>query len=129
MKNIPDDAVSIIKNTLHIHFLSEWELGRVPVLQEQPCSSMTNTKDCVGSSMFYVSCQARSSPGRSLPMGCEPGRISSKFSSPKNKFWSTLQEETLFYFSILSIETDITKLLSYEDITKDNIAQKGRKKC
>lgn len=61
-------------------------------------------------------------------MGCEAGGIASKVSNPKNKFWSTLQEETLSYFSILSIETDITKLLSYEEITKDNMAQKCRKK-
>jgi len=59
-------------------------------------------------------------------MSCEAERIFSALSITKNKLWSTKLKERLKYLSVLSIENDITKLLSYEEEIKEYAAKKFR---
>ena len=46
----------------------------------------------------------------------------------KNQFWSNMLEERPNYLSILSTENGITKLLSFEEVIKEYVAKKCRKK-
>lgn len=98
------------------------------MFRAQPCSSMTNTEDaCVGSFTFYASPWTRSSLDGSLPVGCADEEIFSTLSILRNTFSSILLKKKSNYFSILSIEADITKSLSYKEIIKDCAAQKCKR--
>jgi len=64
-----------------------------------------------------------------LPItSCEAERGFSKLSFIKNKYRSKMRDERLNYLSILSIENDITRTITYEEALKEYANAKCRKK-
>jgi len=63
-----------------------------------------------------------------LPITSEAERGFSKLSFIKNKYRSKMKDERLNYLSILSIENDITRTITYEEALKEYANAKCRKK-